>query len=254
MAITLTAFENEVRRLLGASRADALLTVETGTGGSATLADAQGFLDYYNVAAEELCRTCYPLPMRATGSMTVGQEMVSVGGLTVTSTAIASRLWVADAVQVVQGSATLTLAYTDREQLESWLAYSGGLAFAATGNPARWYLRGPEWAGLYPRPSATATLTMAGLALPPVAVSAGQTMTWATNEAEEALKRRVAAMVGEKNADDADLAPRVPVWMSEYNDIRRRLWGGMDENVRRLHYPEPPALMPVAQDAGRGRR
>jgi len=227
---TLVDLQNEVLSRLSLDSASHAGDLPTGTGGSPTITTAATITQYLNEAAEQICRTCYPITDTGTKA-SFASNYCPFSSLTVSS---GQALWAARAVK----HGTNALTYCSRSALETNL---GPVGLETAGTPLYWFPQGNDGVGVYPQPATPATLTVIGLAVP-ARLTGSAVPTWIEPDLAKALVYRAACLIAEKNTQNPQMAARIPVWMGEFEaitqDLLVRLWQS-DPALGAAHFPKP---------------
>ena len=206
MTNTLAGMQLDVLSRLGEAANSPAGNLESGTGGAAALTTMATIAQYLNDAAADLARSAFPILGAGTYVWPAGVQSALLSLFTVSG---AAALWFARGVSW-NGSA---LTHCSRSALEN---YYPTWAADAPGTPLYWYDTGQNGVGLYPVPSVSQTVAVNGFALPPPLVNAADAPAWLPSDLANLLVFYAAAMIAEKNLEDASLAARIEIWRSEY--------------------------------------
>jgi hypothetical protein len=163
---------NDVKTLLSEGLNSPAGQLTTGTGGVQITTEATA-LDYFNNAASEIARGCYPVRGRGSLAVTAGNFSFPWDAFTVSS---GGQLWRADQSGVAYGGSFLQ--YADQSQLRS---YFRSWATDPAATPRYWYFEGNDGIAIYPKPTTDATLTVEGFTVPPPLQNYATVITAATN-------------------------------------------------------------------------
>jgi len=203
-----------------------------GTGGAAEIITAATITQYLNEAQEDLARGCYPILDYGTITVPAGTQSFALAVVSVPS---GNSLWAARGLSWNN----LPLQRCSHSALEVW--YPTWVT-DITGTPQYWFDQGEDGICLYPRPSATQTVMINGLALPKRLVEDTDAPTWLQSDLAKLLVFYAASMIAVKNAQNAALQARAPVWRQEYeagkSELLARLWSN-DPHLAGAHYSQP---------------
>ena len=243
--ITRTQLHDRLSFLLNTEAAALSDVAEIGDGtGAAHITNEEGFDAALNDAAREMCRQCIFLPGHSQASMAAGNPILSLPDLGANDIA-QERLWAVS-------RATFNTADLFRTSEEALAANNPGYLLTAAGDPIYYWVAG-DVVSVWPTPDSTATLRVDGPALPKTLGATSPDVTswdWAPDDVLlYCLPRRAAATIAAKNADDQEIAPRGPIWMTEYAARCAELYRAIPSVMARMFY----TYSPYAAGAGVGR-
>lgn len=239
MPVTLQSLQDDVLNRLNEALNSPAGALQSGTGGASTIATSDTIIGYLNEAADDLCRSCWPLFATGSASLTsvsTGELITSFSSLTGTGV---GNLWAARKVYY-NG---LELQRQSRSVID--VAYPT-LVVDASATPLFWYPAGLQGIGLAPRPSAGASLVVNGLALPAPLVETTDAVTWLDADLTRFLSMYACYYIAIKNMEDETLANRAQAWLAQYQAGQKMLGERLlkaDSSTLAQFYPMMQAVL-----------
>jgi hypothetical protein len=244
MSLTVADFTQLVRARLREANNSKLGEMQTGVGGAATVSAADRIKEIGERVAEQICRTCAYVYLKATTDPDVPiaaeTNLVDLASLDYEAGKRAT-IWRPESVW--------WNGFPLREIERGLLREDTRLG--QPGVPTRFYRVGEGVIGLDPRPAEAAHLAVAGASVPPA--PSGGTPSWSFLPDETLVALMVpgaAYMLSLPYADDPAILERGAAWLQEYNAERMRRWAMLDDIVKAKCFPTPPIPM---QQIGRKR-
>lgn len=216
MAKAFTDFKNEVLRLLNETNDSVIAELPTGVGGTATLSNNAGILQYINEGAFEMCRTCVYIPTSISPASHTGRSY------DFSATAMHTPITVAI------NSGTTPLIHCGESELRSYdLAYT-----TTSGTPTHWYRAGYNNIGFYPVPSSSISIQSNGAGLPTAITEGSGSYSFISDDLLlQSLACYAARKIALKNYDDPSIVGRT-YWGDWYDQIRMQLWAKLDNSYK----------------------
>jgi hypothetical protein len=236
---TLLTLIAETKRLLNEATDSSAGEVGSGTGVVITTTD-QTITTYLNEAINECCRTCIYVPAKATITQSGGiinlRDLVCDGNYVPTPASTitdAAFLWFPMAVNV----STTSLVHCSEPALR---AYNQSFE-TSTGTATHWYRAGQYIIKTYPMPTTSTTFTVYGAGTVTNLVNDTDNITIIPDDLQlKGWAAYAAYKLALKNTDDPSLAQRA-FWGNWYNEMRMRLWAGLDTMLK---LPGAPFAVP----------
>jgi hypothetical protein len=240
---TLTSLIAETKRLLNEATDSSAGEVGSGTGVVDVSTDVT-ITAYLNEGIDECCRTCIYVPTKATITQTGGiinLRDLTVDGAYVPTATIASVTNITDAdlmwfpMSVFVSGAPLV--HCSEPALRAY-----NLSFeTSTGTATHWYRAGQYIIKTYPMPTTSTAFTVYGAGTVAPLVNSTDTITIIPDDLQlKGWAAYAAYKLALKNTDDPSLAQRA-FWGNWYNEMRMRLWAGLDTMLK---LPGAPFAVP----------
>lgn len=240
MSITVQQFINDVENKLNAEADTTLFALMAGDNSfdfAVTVPDT--IIGLINEACDDLCRTALPIRGKvAYTSLPVGTQTVFTADGMFTGT---GAMW--GPQEVAFG--TNALKSTSREDLELGIP-----TYQTDGNgtPLYWWDEGQVAISIYPRNSATGTLTVSGLVTPShIALGSdpdATTISLVPDQYVYILVSYVCWKLALKRVDDGSMAERVQAWAQEYKEQNNALlvtFWTINAGLMRAFFRQPSA-------------
>lgn len=210
----LSEIRQDVLSLLGQLANSKAGQLPDGVDTTPTITTTQTLNQYINEGQNELARQVWPWEDSGTATMTLGTRGLSFDSFT---TAGGGTIFSASAVTwngVALRRLSRDIASIRYRTVET----------DANGTPAYWSEWDLDGVLLFPWPSATEDVSVVGPATPPPLVADVDVPTFLPSSLQKILSYYAAGKLAEKNVQNDDLAKRIQIWNTEYEQQRQALY------------------------------
>ena len=240
----LTDLQNAVFALLHESQDSPVAELDATVGGSATITTADQIKAFLNEGCADIARNALPVP----GTASLTNQTAQMYAYSTLATADTGKLWYARSV-TFNGFALIPIS---RAALERWFpTWQNDLA----GSPLYWFRNGVEGFGIYPAPSPSGAVSVAGYEIPPILVNATDTLSaWLPDHLTKLPVWYAAAQVALQNDEDMSLRQRAVIWSGAYQEgvaeLQKQCWQSDPALARALWAAPAQPQQPMVQPQG----